>query len=372
MNTKFPNYDDCITNLSCSLLKHFEVPYKHNTIKEVDEMLECNPKNVVVILFDGMGYHLINRILDEDSVIRTNMVKCYSSVSPSTTTASTTSMLSGLNPVEHGWLGWNVYFEPIDKIVTLYTNKLKGSEEDAETYNVADHFLPYKNLKEQVKEGPYDASIIFPFGNEVVYDGRNLDDMNDKIVGECNKSGKRLIYVYHEDPDTTLHLTGTKSKETIEMFKKIDESLKSLVGRLKDTVLIVTADHGHMNSLPYIITDYKDFFDTLDGDTSIESRFCSFKVKDGKEEDFVRLFNKYFSNDFVLKTKEEIINEGWFGTGEENKYFRSALGDYFALAKSDRFFIYENPDNEDIILKSNHAGISEDEIDIPLVMKRIR
>ena len=59
MNTKFPNYDDCITNLSCSLLKHFEVPYKHNTIKEVDEMLECNPKNVVVILFDGMGYHLI-------------------------------------------------------------------------------------------------------------------------------------------------------------------------------------------------------------------------------------------------------------------------------------------------------------------------
>ena len=69
MNTKFPNYDDCITNLSCSLLKHFEVPYKHNTIKEVDEMLECNPKNVVVILFDGMGYHLINRILDEDSFI---------------------------------------------------------------------------------------------------------------------------------------------------------------------------------------------------------------------------------------------------------------------------------------------------------------
>ena len=31
------NYEDCITNLACSIRKYFEVEYKHNTIKEVDE-----------------------------------------------------------------------------------------------------------------------------------------------------------------------------------------------------------------------------------------------------------------------------------------------------------------------------------------------
>jgi len=34
------NYEDCITNLACSIRKYFEVEYKHNTIKEVDEVLE--------------------------------------------------------------------------------------------------------------------------------------------------------------------------------------------------------------------------------------------------------------------------------------------------------------------------------------------
>ena len=106
-----PNYEECITNLACSILKYFEVPYKHNTIKEIDESLKSNPKNVVVILFDGMGYNLINRILKEDSFLRTNMVKPISSISPSTTTASTTSILSGLNPIEHGWLGWDMYIK---------------------------------------------------------------------------------------------------------------------------------------------------------------------------------------------------------------------------------------------------------------------
>ena len=34
------DYQDSITNLACSIRKYFEVDYKHNTIKEVDEVLD--------------------------------------------------------------------------------------------------------------------------------------------------------------------------------------------------------------------------------------------------------------------------------------------------------------------------------------------
>ena len=38
------------------------IQYKHNTIKEVDEVLErIKPKNVVVILYDGMGFNILNK-----------------------------------------------------------------------------------------------------------------------------------------------------------------------------------------------------------------------------------------------------------------------------------------------------------------------
>lgn len=365
-----PNYNECITNITCSVLKYFEVPYKHNTISEIDDMLKTNPKNVVVILFDGMGYNLVNRILDENSFLRKNMIKSISSVSPSTTTASTTSMISGLNPCEHGWLGWDVYIKPEDKIVSLFKNTLKDTNIQASDEYLPDKYFYYKNVREQINEGKYNAEIVFPFGKYVVYDNKDLYEMNCKIINECNKDGKRFVYAYYENPDALLHLNGTNSNKVKRMFKLINKSVEMLSNGLKDTLLIVTADHGHIDCSPIIISNYKDFLDTLNGDTSIEPRFCSFNVKDSREEDFINLFNKYFGNDFILKTKDEIINEGWFGIGEEHNEFRNSLGDYFALAISNKFFLYK--ECEESILVSHHAGITEDEMRIPLIMKRIK
>ena len=132
--------------------------------------------------------------------------------------------------------------------------------------------------------------------------------------------------------------------------------------------MIIIADHGHINSSGVTLSEQKDIFDLLDGDISIEGRFCSFKIKEGKKEEFVKLFNQYYSNDFILKTKEEIIREFWFGRGDYHKYFRDSLGDYFALAISNKYFRYnENSVN----LVSMHAGITEDEMRIPLIMKYI-
>ena len=366
MKETMPNYDECITNIACSILKYFEVPYKHNTIKELDDELRTNPKNVVVILYDGMGYNLINRILKEDSFLRSNMVRSLSSVCPSTTTASTTSMLSGLNPCEHGWLGWDTYIKPIDKCVTLFKNTIKDTDEVAAEYNVGEKYLYYDDLKTQIEKGKYQASIIFPFGEKtIVYDG--LEDMNNKIIEECNKEGKRFIYAYYEDPDATMHMTGTTSEDTKNVFYMIDESTKKLSERLNDTLLIVTADHGHINSSHIVLEDYKDLYDTLRSDVSIEPRFCSLSIKEGREEEFVDLFNKYFKDHFILKTKQEIIDEKWFGMGEEHKEFRDSLGDYIAIAKSNLNLRYRIPRHNFL---SSHAGLTEDEMKIPLVLKR--
>ena len=370
MKTIKPDYDDCITNLACSILKYFEVPYKHETISEVDHMLKDNPKNVVVILFDGMGYNLINRLLKENSFLRKNMVKPYSPVSPSTTVASTTSMLSGLNPVEHGWLGWNMYIKEEDEIVTLFKNTLKDTDVPVASYNAANRYLKFDDLKDQIDKGPYEAQIVFPFGKYVVYNDKSLKEMNQKIIEECKKEGKRYVYAYYENPDYIMHLTGTNSSMTKKVFRLIDKSMDFLASELEDTLLIITADHGHINCSPIIISDYKDFLDTLDGDTSIEPRFCSFNVKKEKEKEFLELFNKYFGADFILKTKKEIIKEHWFGYGKENKDFYCALGDYFAIAVSNKFFLYRHCKEE--MIKSHHAGITEDEMQIPLIMKRCK
>ena len=362
MKYKYPNYNDCITNLACSILKYFDCKYTHNTIGDVDKVLEeNNPQNVIVILYDGMGYNLINRILPEDSFIRQNMLRSYSSVCPATTTASTTAMLSGLNPCEHGWLGWNLYIPPFGKIVTMFTNTLKDKEEQAADYSVAYKYYPYKNLIDNINETENSAYIISPFAG-IRYD--SLDDMINKIIEVSKKDGKKYIYAYFESPDDLMHLFGTNSKEARDSFFEIDKATKRLSEQLENAVLIITADHGHMNTDAILISDYPDFNNTLDGDVWIEGRFCAFKVKD--EERFKELFKKYFGKDFLLKSKEEIINEKFFGDGIENQYFRDSLGDYFGLGISNKTFKY---DENSHVYASSHAGITEDEMDIPLVLK---
>lgn len=76
------------------------------------------------------------------------------------------------------------------------------------------------------------------------------------------------------------------------------------------------------------------------------------------------MFNSHFSNDFDLYSKEEVINSHLFGDGKENSVFRDILGDYLAIAKTDKTLLYGGSK----ILKSQHAGYTDDEIYIPLIV----
>lgn len=51
MKTIFPDYNNCLTNVSNSILKHFDVLPYHNTLPELDNIInERNYKNIVLIL----------------------------------------------------------------------------------------------------------------------------------------------------------------------------------------------------------------------------------------------------------------------------------------------------------------------------------
>lgn len=361
-----PDYNNSVVNVACSIKKYFDLDYSHKTIEKIDKILEeKTPKNVVVMLFDGMGSKLLKEKLPKDSFLVKHMTEEISSVVPSTTTASTTSVLSGLTPKEHGWLGWDLYVEPEGKIVTMFTNNLKGTNIEAASYNVARRYFPYDSITDLInREGKYYSKIIFPFGDDAYTD---IDDMFIKIKENLNKKERNYIYAYYEDPDGIMHDEGTDSDSALECFKMINEKVEKFTSEIEDTTFIVLADHGHINCNYITLSHYEDLFDTLDGDVWIEGRMCAFKVKENKKETFVKLFNDYFGEDFVLKTKEEVIKENLFGDGRENKLFTSSLGDYLALAIGNLAFRY---DDNGSVFKSTHAGFTEDEMKVPLIITR--
>lgn len=102
----------------------------------------------------------------------------------------------------------------------------------------------------------------------------------------------------------------------------------------------------------------------LERTTSIEPRAISFKIKKELQKEFEKKFKETFKNDFDLYPKEEVINSKLFGDGIENPLYNNALSDYLAIAKKDKAILTDG----DADLYSLHAGYTEDEIYIPLII----
>ena len=126
----YPDYKNNIVNIAGSIEKYFDLKSEVSSLGEIDEVLNTyKPKNVVVILFDGMGYNLINEKLPNSFLVN-NMVKRITSTCPATTTSATTSIMTGKYPCTHGYLGWDMYYKKENVFVTMFTNKYKDSDDE--------------------------------------------------------------------------------------------------------------------------------------------------------------------------------------------------------------------------------------------------
>ncbi|MEE3343810.1 MAG: alkaline phosphatase family protein [Bacilli bacterium] len=360
------NYNECLTNLACSIRKYFELDYKHNTLDYIDKILEeYKPKNVVTILCDGMGSNIMDRMLNKDSFLIKHREKIITTVFPATTVAATTSIMTGLNPYETGMLGWEMYYKDLDKIITVFLNSLKEDLEHKPLEEAIDYNKKHmirKTIMDDINEMGKDKGYgLFPFGEDAYTD---IDDMFKRIEDLCSKDGKKYIYAYDENPDHTMHEIGCDKEEIKDIIVDLNNRIEELSNKLEDTVIFVVADHGHINIDNILIKDYPDIEECLLRNISLEPRAVNFFIKPDKKDTFVNLFNKYFSNDFDLYPMEEVIDFKLFGDGDENEIFRDALGDYLAIAKGNKAIIHIGG----VEFKSHHAGYTDDEILVPLIV----
>lgn len=358
------NYDECLTNLACSIRKYFNLDYKHNTLSYIDDILKKEkPNNVVVILFDGMGSRILDRTLQKNSFLIKNKYKDITTVFPATTTAATTSIRTGLNPVEHGWLGWNEYIKPIDKTITLFLNSEKGKKKICNEFLEVKNKLVTKTIVNEINEKKeFSAIELFPFGENKY---KNLDEMLSIIEKETKKDGKKYIYAYDDEPDHTMHLQGPDSEKCKKLILERNKKVEELCNNLKDTLLIVIADHGHIKVDNIYLNDYPEILNMLQRTTSIEQRAVSFKIKDGLKDAFKNKFNELFGEYFILYEKNDIIESNLFGDGNQNELFESAIGDFIAIAEHSNKCILVQGDEK---LYSQHGGYTDDEIYVPLIL----
>ena len=363
----WPNYDECLLNLNASIQKFFGIRSNYKTLKEVDEELEKGYRTIVLLLLDGMGSFILDRYQDVTPFLREKKVRDYLSVFPSTTAAATTVLNSCIAPIESGWLGWHQYFKDIDKDVTMFNGDgyYDGSKNKPEPSSI---YVPYKPLIETLNNLGYQAVNNYPAWSKE-YGAKNINHFFKKIERFASSGeGKQYMYAYWDEPDHCLHDCGVGSKEVGLILKDLNRRIARLARRLPEsTLLIVTADHGHHNIEEKYLYEHPDLLDTLIRLPSIEPRNATFFVKEGKKEEFVQLFNKYYGQDFILLSKEEVLERKLFGLYKPHPLSLSFIGDYQAIAIGDYQLAYK-PNKEGSVMKSAHAGILEEEMTIPLIL----
>jgi predicted AlkP superfamily pyrophosphatase or phosphodiesterase len=368
------NYNECITNVACSILKYFNCNYYHNTIPILDEILnKKKPKNVILLLFDGLGSRILDKVLDKDSFLIKNRIKEITSVFPSTTASSTLSAQTGLNPVEHGWLGWTNYISPIDSIIQLFWDVEKGespkNDKNEEFLKIKQKNLSPKLLVDLIKEKDCDTYAISPYSE---YKYKTLNQMFTTIKEklDINNGKKKFMYVYNNEPDSSMHRYGCDSQEAIKLILERNKKLEEFYNKNldKETIMIIVADHGHLNADNISLKNYTDINNLMMRSTWVEERCPMFKIKEGKQNEFKKLFEKYFGNYFYLLTKEEIEDKQIFGDikFKKNELFDSSLEDFIAINKENcnKTLL----DDNDFQMMSVHGGNTDDEIYIPLII----
>lgn len=360
MEILYPDYDNCIANLACSVMKHFGTTPPNPTLPLADGLLNKRYGNVVVMLLDAMGNNIIESNLAPDGFFRRNLAGTYSSVFPPTTVAATTAIDSGLFPSQSAWLGWTGYFAEVDRNVVYFLNQDFDTGEQIEGESIAWKYVPYRSICDRIREAGHKAHFLAPFAEPHPED---FGALCREIKRLCAEDGEKYIYAYWDEPDSIMHRKGCFGEPAKSMVRELEQTVEELAGELSDTLLLVTADHGHIDSPKAVITDYPDIMECLERMPSIEPRCLNLFVKNGMDEQLKAAFAEHFGERFLLMSKEEVKERQLFGKGTPHPRFDAMLGDYIAAATGN-LSIY-NMKSKNFV--GAHAGLTEDEMIIPLI-----
>ena len=360
-----PDFTNSNLNISSTLAKYLGSPNDKPTLKILEDELNKNYRNILFICYDGMGIHPLNINLDKDSFLRSNIKSTLTSTFPSTTTNATTSLLSNKYPLEHGWFGWSLNFDEMNMNIDIFP---KRNSFDAEPVEITSS--PIKSQKHYFNSAntDYEIHTVLPTYVEVFNESLNHPfkeeaDLFNNIKTILNKPGKHFIYSYYGEPDTTMHEFGVTSPETKKLIERLNQKTLDLYKNSKDTLFIITADHGQVD-----IEGYVDFYgdkklmDMLKIYPYLDARAVAFKVKDEYKKEFEEYFTKTYSEDFILRKSQDLIDEGYFGPKGDMGYL---LGDFIAIGTYTHKTALMTPISHRF--KGHHTSLTE-EMEVPLII----
>jgi len=403
-----PDYEGyCLSNVPTKILSLFGVQDSGPTLPPdaLGNVETAGVEKVVLLVCDGFGYREWKnqeRSGFVKSISERGVVKPITTVFPSTTAAALTSISTGLTPQEHGLPECYVYMSELGEIIVSLPFTRPGEYGRDTLAGVLDPktLFDERTIFQRLKaEGVKSVALLSRSLAHTVYStlssaGSDLasymtaSDLAVSLRRRVEESrGPILFYAYWPYIDTVEHTYGPNTEEAKVEASLISHALQEgFLSKLKkevskETLIMVTADHGQVNVVPENLvymnrwTTLAKAFARAPSGKSILPWGGARDVFMQIEEDLLDEAKGYLEEKFdgtasVVKT-DELIRLGLFGLNKPSRRFRRRAGNLMILPHGKNTAWYRYRRGDSLRVKGHHGGLTWDEMTIPLAAARV-
>jgi len=386
-----PRYRDLgLPNVMASALAAVDVPPPSPPIPPtfLDADL-LKSRTILVVAVDGLGYRQLLTAKRElgglallDAAKEDGAFFPVTSTVPSTTVAGIGSLCTARSPIEHGVIGYRLFlrefgavanmirFGPIDRSGPLWDPR--GFLAVPTAFELASAAgVPAYALTKRYYLGSA-LSVMFHGGARMgAYVAAS--DFGVRIREILARRERKLVFAYWDALDSLCHRYGTEGEEFLAEVETFDHVLERQVLRTaKDTTILLTADHGHINTNAKGRIDLRarpDLLGRLAVPPTGEPRLTYLHAADGNAEGLREATAAALGDSARVCTAKTAFDAGLFGGGIEHPAARARVGDVLAAPKRDKTLIYGYP-GEKVDMIGRHGGLTAAEMLVPLIVAR--
>lgn len=348
---------------------------------EIDAAQLAAARNIVLLVIDGLGADMLET--RGSGTLRRQAGLRLSSVFPSTTASAIPLFMTGLMPAQHALTGWHMWLDELQTVTAILpltprTGPPFSIPRERLPAMLFDHAPLYPDMRRPAwtispREIAYSPFNTWHSRGAETHAYAGIDGLLQALQRLIRQPGEKFIHAYWPVLDACAHRFGRDSAEVtgvLEQFCVMFDTLLALIAGT-DTALLVTADHGFIDSPAERViqlTDHPDLAAMLDRPLCGEQRVAWCYVKAEARASFIRCAEDILGDRAEVISRERLLDEGWFGPGPVHPKLASRIGD-FSLVMHDNWSIKDwQPGEKRHFTLGVHGGVSPDEMQVPLVM----
>jgi hypothetical protein len=327
-------------------------------------------EKVVLLFIDSL-----NKSMDDLIIDAVGEKKCVSGVLtstfPSLTPTCTATMTTGISPISHGIVGFNILIEgsiySIFELEPMLGGKKLSLDLLRKIFDLPDIFALCKS------EG-IDVTILLPEdiaakeSTTAIFEDIRIEQFESfkEMFLKVREIEDRFLYVYISVFDTILHDEGASSARIHSELSNLTEGLKSEIDNFENMLLFIIADHGQTQLNPENVLRLDDarLLECYTHPPAVSGGRIAYIYTDSVEE--VESILEKEKDSVILMRSEDAVRAGLFGEGLVAAEFGERIGDLVLIAKEDTYLKY--PYLNEKTYKSSHGALSREEMLVPFAL----